>query len=155
MIVCITGGPRTGKSWLGEHLALTSGTALLRTDDLIPLGWSAASQAAAARLMTAHADLIVEGVAVARALRKALDESRERPCDRLIVLRGRRPEAGDELPGQASMAKGIETVLAGILPELVRRGVEVEERGGAAPVVEHEIALAAAGKLLSPRRWKR
>lgn len=133
MIVCITGGPRTGKSWLGEHLALTSGTALHRTDDLIPLGWSAASQAAAARMIVARdagRDAIVEGVAVPRALRKALDESRERPCDRLVLLRSVRPEVGARTPGQVTMEKGLWRVLREIWGELVARGVEIVDRNG-------------------------
>lgn len=125
MIICIAGGPGTGKSWLAEQMALTSGTEVLRADDLIPLGWSQASQAVAERILTATGDLIVEGVAVVRALRKALAQGPAAPCGRLIVLRGRRPEAGEELRGQRSMALGIETVLADILPELRARGVVV------------------------------
>lgn len=122
-IVCIAGGPRSGKTTLATELALRSGTALLSTDDLIGLGWSEASQAVAARLLTADADLIVEGVAVARALRKALGQTAGRPCDRLLVLERPRLELS---PGQRAMAKGVDTVLAEILPELRARGVAVE-----------------------------
>ena len=132
MIVCITGGPGTGKSWLGEAMALTSGTTLLRTDDLIALGWSQASQAVAARMLTTTGDLIVEGVAVPRALRKALDQADGRPCDRLVLLRGRRPERGAASPGELVMAKGLLTVLHQIFAELVERGVEVVDRDGVA-----------------------
>ena len=132
MIVCITGAPGTGKTWLGEALSLTSGTALVRTDDLIPLGWSEASQAVAARLLTAREDLIVEGVAVPRALRKALDQADERPCDRLVLLRARRAERGVASPGELVMAKGLLTVLHQIFAELVERGVEVVDRDGVA-----------------------
>lgn len=140
MILAIGGGPRAGKSTLGEQLALRSGTALLRTDDMIPLGWSECSAAIAARILTARADLIVEGVAVWRALRKVLDLTDERPCDRVIALR----PLADRLTStsyaaalardpsvalttrQIAMAKGCDTVLAEIWPELARRGVEVE-----------------------------
>jgi hypothetical protein len=137
MIVAITGGPRTGKSYLGEQMALTSGTALLRTDDLIAAGWSEASQDVAARLLCAAAagrDLIAEGVAVARALRKALGQSADRPCDRLIVLRAVRPEAGAQTPGQLTMAKGVASVLREIWGELRARGVEIVDRNGVALV---------------------
>lgn len=132
MIVCITGGPGTGKSWLGEAMALTSGTTLLRTDDLIALSWSQASQAVAARMLTTTGDLIVEGVAVPRALRKALDQTDGRPCDRLVLLRARRPERGVASSGELVMAKGLLTVLHQIFAELVERGVEVVDRDGVA-----------------------
>lgn len=122
MIVAIAGGPRTGKTTLGLVMALRSGTELLSTDCLIALGWSGASQAAAARMLTTTGDLIVEGVAVARALRKALGQTDRRPCDRLIVLDQAHVEVNG---GQRAMAKGVDTVLAEILPELRRRGVEV------------------------------
>lgn len=130
MIVCITGGPRTGKTHLAEAMALTSGTTLLRTDDLIALGWSQASQAVAARMLTTTGDLIVEGVAVPRALRKALDQTDGRPCDRLIVLRSVRPEAGARSPGQVAMDKGLWRVLRDVWTELVARGVEIVGRDG-------------------------
>lgn len=133
MILAITGGPRTGKSHLGEALALTSGTALLRTDDLIGLGWSEASQAVAAQLLVATdagRDLIAEGVAVPRALRKALDQSDARPCDRLVVLRAVRPEVGARTPGQVTMERGLYRVLREIWSELVARGVEIVDRNG-------------------------
>ena len=123
MILAIAGGPRTGKTTAAIELALRSGTALLSTDGLAHLGWSEASQATAARMLTASADLIVEGVAVARALRKALGQTAGRPCDRLLVLERPRLELS---PGQRAMAKGVDTVLAEILPELRARGVAVE-----------------------------
>ena len=123
MILAIAGGPRTGKTTTALELALRSGTALLSTDSLAHLGWSEASQATAARILTAGADLIVEGVAVARALRKALGQTAGRPCDRLLVLE--RPWL-ELSPGQRAIAKGVDTVLAEILPELRARGVAIE-----------------------------
>lgn len=132
MIVCIAGAPGTGKSWLGEMMALTSGTALIRTDDYIPRGWSAASLDIAAQILVARGDLLVEGVAVPRALRKALELCAGPPCDRLVLLRTRRGEAGAELAGQAAMRKGMMTVLRGIWAKLVARGVEIVDRNGVA-----------------------
>lgn len=148
MIVCIGGGPRRGKTQIGEMLALRSGTELLRTDDRrrafdhLPEGdrWSAASQDIAARILTARNDLIVEGVVVWRALRKALAQSAGRPCDRIIAVRSllerltaesyaaalRRDPSIVLTSRQAGMAKGCDKVLAEILPELRRRGVVVE-----------------------------
>ncbi len=130
MIVAIAGGPGAGKTTLGTAWALRSGTELLSTDSLIHLGWSGASQAVAARMLTADGDLIVEGVAVARALRKALAQTAGRPCDRLVLVMGRHPEAGRAKLGQAAMAQGVMAVLDQILPELVARGVAVEDPDG-------------------------
>lgn len=155
MIVCITGGPGTGKTHLGRTLALDLRAHLFSTDDVLAevahlpkhARWSAASQAVAARILTTDRRLVVEGVAVARALRKALDQSLTAPCERLIVLRGRRPEAGEELPGHRAMAAGIETGLAGILPTLRARGVVIEERGERSASVPDLVTAAR-------RTWK-
>lgn len=140
MILAIGGWPRAGKSTLGAELALRSGTALLHTDGLMRLGWSGCSAAVAARILTAHADLIVEGVAVWRALRKVLALTDAAPCDRVIALRpladrltstsyaaalARDPSVALS-PRQLAMGKGCDTVLAEIWPELARRGVAVE-----------------------------
>lgn len=122
MKIAIVGGPRTGKTTLGEAMALRSGTALLSTDSLIALGWSEASQAVAALLLTEPGDLIVEGVAVARALRKALAQTDGAPCGRVIVLES--PHVA-LTPGQATMAKGVATVWTEIVDVLRGRGVEV------------------------------
>lgn len=129
MIVCIVGPPGAGKTYLGEMMALTSGTALLSTDSLIPLGWSGASQAAAARITTTTGDLIVEGVAVARSLRYALDATDGAPCAELIYLRTSRRELTAR---QEGMAAGIRSVLAEIWDRLVERGVRIVDRCGVA-----------------------
>jgi broad-specificity NMP kinase len=137
-IIAIAGGPLSGKTTLGEELGLTSGTPLLRTDDLAgfrwchrtqrrmaTVEWSAVSEAAAARILTATGDLIVEGVAVGRALRKVLGYTTGRPIDRLIIL----TKAHEPLtPAQDAMRKGVWTVLAAIEMELRARGVEIEAR---------------------------
>lgn len=138
MILAITGAPRTGKSYLAEHLALTSGTPLLRTDDItrtfrsLPAseGWSLVSKTVAARMLTARHDLIAEGVAIPRALRKMLALWNGRPCDRLVVLLDRRPEGGPVLDGQVAMGKGVATVLREIWGELRKRGVEIVDGNG-------------------------
>lgn len=148
MILVIGGGPRAGKSRLGEELALRSGTELLRTDDVTrSLGhipdrerWSECSRVVAARILTARRALIVEGVAAWRALRKALDQTDGAPCDRVIAMRHlaerltstsyaavRRADPSVELTTrQLAMARGCDTVFAEIEPELVARGVVIE-----------------------------
>lgn len=119
MRIAIIGAPRAGKTTLGRVLSAHTGWPCLHADDLIPLGWSAASAELARRLAGPDGDLILEGVAVVRGLRKALDVP-GRPVDSCLVLA--RPWVPLSV-GQIAMARGCATVLAQIEPELVRRGV--------------------------------
>lgn len=120
MRIVIGGGPRTGKTTLADQ---SFPPELVRhTDDLIDLGWSEASEAAAA-WMAEPGPWVIEGVAAVRALRKALEASPEAPCDKLVWLRHPHEVL---VKGQASMMKGCETVLAQIVDELERRGVVID-----------------------------
>jgi hypothetical protein len=120
--VVVGGGPRVGKTMLARRLA-TDGRPVRETDEAIDLGWSGASEHVATWL-DAPGPWIVEGVAVARALRKWLASHPEgRPCD--LLLWSSVPRS-DRTPGQVTMGKGCETVLAEIRGELTRRGVRVE-----------------------------
>jgi hypothetical protein len=134
MRIAIVGGPRTGKTQaaravalatgLPRAVALATGLPLVSTDDFIDLGWSVASQHVA-DLLADGAPRIVEGVAVARALRKALrDRPEERPVDRLVILSVPKVE---QTTGQRIMASGVDTVLDGILDELQALGVVVAQ----------------------------
>lgn len=121
--ICITGGPRTGKTTLA---LATPCNQLYHCDEFIGMGWSESSAYVAGIMGGHHPSWVIEGVQVARALRKALGAHPDaKPCDRLIILNT--PHVG-LTAGQASMAKGVHTVLDEILPELRRLGVEVEER---------------------------
>lgn len=124
MRICITGGPRTGKTTLAASLG--AGVPVTNCDDFISMGWSESS-AHASVLMVRPGPWIMEGVQIPRALRKFIEaHPGTRPCDRLIILRN---EPFVSLTaGQVAMAKGIDTVLAEILPALQRLGVEIEER---------------------------
>lgn len=123
--LAIAGGPRTGKSTLAVQLAAEMQLPLVATDDFIHLGWSPASQAVADLLADA-VPRVVEGVAVVRALRKALaDRPEERPVDRLLVMQVPFVELTD---AQARMTTVIFTHLEEILPHLEHLGVEVEYR---------------------------
>jgi len=122
MRIAITGGPRTGKTLAARAVALATGLPLVSTDDFIELGWSQASQHLA-DLLADGAPRIVEGVAVARALRKALrDRPEERPIDRLVILSVPKVEQTD---GQRTMASGVDTVIEEILLDLQCLGVDV------------------------------
>lgn len=132
MRIAIIGAPRAGKTTLalelGGIMAVDQGRSVdvLHTDDWIGLGWSRVSDKVARELVTYNdeEDLIVEGVAVVRALRKALElRADEAPVDRCIVLE--RPRVA-LTAGQRAMARGCATILRAIEPELVRRGVAME-----------------------------
>ena len=85
MRIAIIGAPRAGKTTLAEEIGRTKGWPILHADDLIPIGWSAAS-AEIARVLHSTDRLVVEGVAVVRALRKALGACTCAPVERCIVL---------------------------------------------------------------------
>ena len=118
--IVVLGGPRTGKT----TYAATLGGRVRHTDDAMDLGWSEAS-AEVARWMVQDGPWVIEGVAGARALRKALATSTERPCDRVVVLSDPWAELTS---GQRTMTKGCVAVFAEIRAELLARGVEVETR---------------------------
>ena len=124
MRIAIIGAPRAGKTTLALQLAHDTRLPVVHTDDLAGLGWSAAS-AEVVRLLAPPAELIVEGVAVVRALRKALGEAPGVPVERCIVLA--RPRVW-LTRGQLAMARGCATVLKQIERELERRGVSMEYR---------------------------
>jgi len=123
MRVAVVGGPRTGKSTAARALADAHGLPLRHADDLIPLGWSRASEQLAHEIRLSDGG-IFEGVAIARALRKLLELEPGQPLD--AVVRMREPYA-ELTPGQAAMSAGHDRVLEAILPELERRGVRVLE----------------------------
>ena len=111
--VAVGGWPRAGKSTMfGEAR---------HTDDLIGEGWSEASDTVAQWLLE-PGPWTIEGVAVARGLRKALALTDEAPCDLLVWF----AQSFVELSvGQQSMAKGCDTVLSKIHSDLVDRGVAI------------------------------
>lgn len=125
--ICITGGPRTGKTTLAEKLQCSSlangmtGALLHHTDDLIALGWSEASQAAS-EWLDEPGPWIIEGVAVSRALRKWRDQhpGEAPPVDQVIFLHTPHEPLSK---GQATMAKGVESVHSEIEPWLREHGI--------------------------------
>lgn len=118
--IAIAGVPKAGKTTVAKILA--EDVEVRSTDDLIDLGWSEASQKAS-EMFDEDASFIMEGVAVARALRKWLKANPEgRPVDKVMWMGTPKVET---TKGQNAMGKGVETVMREILPELKRRGVEV------------------------------
>jgi hypothetical protein len=136
--ICITGGPRTGKTTLaaklhgdqmtawGRSIVDIEGPLLRHTDDLIGKGdWSAASAEVAERWLPDPGPWIIEGVAVSRALRKwrVAHPGERPPVDRVIYL----SDPYERLTtGQAAMAKGVATVHDEIEPWLNEHGITTE-----------------------------
>lgn len=137
--ILITGGPRTGKTTLAEKMFEAhdwhhaepdcDGCGQLRhTDDLIAQcaglgkdGWSEASRLAS-EWLDAPGPWIIEGVAVCRALRKWREAhpGESPPVDKVIRLTT--PHVA-LTKGQATMAKGEETVWQEIAGWLYAAGV--------------------------------
>lgn len=117
----IAGVPRAGKTTLGRMLG-----PVRSTDDLLPADWSRQSDEAA-RWFDEPGDLLVEGMAVPRALRKWLrSHPVGKPVDEVVWLGVPRENLSES---QASMGKGARTVLEEIAPELQRRGVGIRWQG--------------------------
>lgn len=128
--IAITGAPRAGKTTLARRMARELNAAIISTDDFKDLGWSEASDRVAGIIARGEFD-VLEGVAVPRALRKALATSDAKPVDKLIVVEPSQRWHARHSPqtdGQRAMGKGVRTVLAEILPELRKRGVAIEWR---------------------------
>jgi adenylate kinase family enzyme len=127
MRLLIAGVPRSGKTTLSKTIVRTLPCSLIvmgprSTDDMIALGWSAASERVA-QWLDAAGPWIIEGVAIPRALRKWLATHHYgTPADEIRWLGTPRVPL---TPGQLTMAKACETVWNEVRPELERRGVVV------------------------------
>jgi adenylate kinase family enzyme len=118
----LTGWPNSGKTTAANALSKKLHAPVRSTDNLIGLGWSEASEAAATSFAL-RGPWIVEGVAVPRAVRKWLGANPDAspPWERFVVL----TDSFEELtPGQVRMGRGIDTVLAGLGVPIEYRSVE-------------------------------
>jgi len=118
--VVIIGWPKTGKTTLAANMG--GGRS---TDETMHMDWSDAS-AEVSTWFDKPGPWIIEGVAVARALRKWRERhpNKPPPIDKLIRLR--RPHQELDV-GQVSMGKGIDKVLEEIMPWLYGN-VTIEEK---------------------------
>lgn len=119
--VAIAGAPRAGKTTLGTKMAAELGVECRETDSTIDLGWGRDSEKVK-EWMEEEGPLVIEGMAVPRALRKWFVAHPDgRPVDAVIWMGWPRVNLTD---GQRAMGIGAATVMKDILPELRRRGVE-------------------------------
>lgn len=122
--IAIIGWPRSGKTTLAKKMGLGLSTESVRsTDDVKDLGWSEASEEVAT-WFDKPGPWIIEGVAVARALRKwkAAHPNKPAPIDKLIRIGTPKMTLTTD---QTVMGKGIDRVLEEILPWL-RKTVTIE-----------------------------
>ncbi len=124
-IIAIAGFPLAGKTTLAAKLGEELGRDTMSTDSLLGLNlsWSELSEFTAGWFETMD-DVVIEGVAVPRALRKWLDTHDEgKPCDTFYWLATPRGLMTDD---QLAMGRGCLTVFKQIAEELRARGVEVK-----------------------------
>lgn len=126
--IAITGAPKAGKTTYSKRRGLDAFEidSLLKQEPFVSMEkderWSAISQHVA-DMMAKPGRLVVEGVQVPRALRKALAERPDvKPVDEVVIVK--RAGTHTLTKDQAAMAKGAETVLAKIRPALEKLGVE-------------------------------
>ena len=120
--IVIAGGPSAGKTTLAKQFGILN---TKHTDDVKALPWSEASDEVA-RWFNAPGAWVIEGVTVARALRKWLaDNPTGKPADMAIFVEGARLELTS---GQEAMRKGCLTGGGEIAEELEARGVVIEVR---------------------------
>lgn len=98
--LAIVGGPRTGKTTLARSIRDRH---VIGTDDFMALPWEEVPGKVIEAAGAAGRSFVVEGVQAARALRKGL------VVDAVVVMT--RPKTA-LTEGQASMTKGVATVLA-------------------------------------------
>ncbi len=125
--IAIVGVPGSGKSTLAATLARQHGLPVMHTDDLRGDSWSLQGTRTAG-LLNQPGDWIIEGVTVARGLRKWLkaNPAPNKPVETAVIMRT--PYSGQS-KGRARLGKGVLTVLEEILPDLRRRGVKIIEKG--------------------------
>ena len=119
----IVGGPHVGKTTLAKRLKDELGiTNTKHSDDVKHLGWSESSEFAS-KWFNERGEWIIEGVQMARALRKWLKANPKTPLDADLVVLNRPFDTLVE--GQESMAKGVRTVFSEIQSELLQRGTRI------------------------------
>lgn len=120
MRIAIAGSPQSGKTTLSKTL----NQGAMHTDDYMHLGWSKNSDVVSCWFDNPLME-VIEGVTVPRALRKWLKyNDTGKPVDKVIYLNNPYPKL---TKGQQTMAKGCRTVWNEIVPELLKRGVIIED----------------------------
>lgn len=124
--ICVAGGPKSGKTTYANNFEST--TRVRHTDSIIGKfgedrdAWSRESEEVA-RWFDEPGPWLIEGVTVARALRKWIARHElGKPCDVVVWLDEPRVP---RTPKQEAMAKATKTVFEQVRPQLERLGVKV------------------------------
>lgn len=126
--VIILGGPQVGKTTLSVQLKKKLKITTIRnSDDIKELDWSEASEQAS-KWFDEPGSWVAEGVQMARALRKWLNANPDKVLD-VDVVYLKKPLV-KLLPGQSTMAKGVDTVFKEIEAELGKRGARIHKPKG-------------------------
>lgn len=148
MRVIVVGGPSRGKSTLADRLHAETGAPVYCGDPAstvryqypyvryLPEGLDFRGDRGCAAWIASHwlgmpGPWIMEGHAMARALRRYLAVSSKPPADRIVVLDC--PAHRAETPGQAAMHKAVMTVWRQVARHPALRGL-VERRTGVQPL---------------------
>jgi len=121
--VIIAGGPRSGKTILGARASERYGLPLRSTDSLIESTTWGDDSARVAEWFDELGDWIIEGPATARALRKWIRRNEGKTLNATVVWMPTAKAARTK--GQASMARGVETVWRQVRPQLEQMGVTI------------------------------
>ena len=122
MKIAIAGSPKAGKTTISKKYRQ-----VIHTDDFIHLGWSEASEHISNIINNNNFD-VIEGVSVPRAIRKWIKkncDNSKKPFDKIIYMHTPYIKLSD---GQERMRKGELKVWNEIKNELIKRGVEIEEK---------------------------
>lgn len=111
-LTLVIGMPRTGKTTLAKKLAAETGAALLHTDDYIDRPWAQIPQAILTAARKVDGNLIIEGCAAVRLLKRGM-----RP-DRVVFCRGKAEHD--------TKYKSMRWIL-GRATDYIRRGGKLEE----------------------------
>lgn len=121
----ICGVPKSGKSTLADKFE-KQGMSVFHTDSIKDEDWTKQTEIIADHIDADRYD-VIEGVGAVRGLRSFLKHHpKDKPCNTVIWLNS---SNGPLTEKQRAMAKGCNTIFAGIRHELVARGVLIS-RGG-------------------------
>ncbi len=125
--IAIVGVPGSGKTTYATKLSVQYALPVMHTDDLRGDSWSLQGTHTA-QLLNQPGGWIIEGVTVARGLRKWLkaNPAPNKPVETAVIMR---TPYSQQSKGRARLGKGVLTVLEEILPDLRRRGVKLIEKG--------------------------
>ena len=118
--VFVCGPPRSGKTTFSRRLGAELGVPVIHTDDYI--GSTSFKDAPDAVIKSLPYSYVVEGVQAARIVRKLIESGLDAKSKVYYLTSNY-----GRTPNQEPMAIGIRKIWRGLKPQLLQRGVHVEE----------------------------